>query len=98
LFAITSLQDSYNGGLSHLESFTLPTLSTVLCLKLKLKHYVLGRGSVPVLMQQEAKYIVRPDRAKGLRIAFHIRSNHAVVSLTLLPEDRDCLCPGRSVV
>jgi len=41
---------------------------------------------------------VRPDRAKGLRIAFHIRSNHAVLSLTLLPEERDCLCPGRSVV
>lgn len=42
-------------------------------------------------MQQEAKYIVRPDKAKGLRTAFHIGFNHAVVSLTLLPEDRDCV-------
>jgi hypothetical protein len=48
-------------------------------------------------MQQEAKYILKPDESKGLKAAFHIRSNHAVVSLTLLPEERDCLRPGRSV-
>jgi hypothetical protein len=49
------------------------------------------------LMQQEPKYIVRPDRAKGLRTAFYIGFKHAAFSLTLLPEDRDYLCLRRSV-
>ena len=41
-----------DGGICHLVSLIVWTLSIMKCLKLKVKHSVLGTGSVSVLRQK----------------------------------------------